>query len=749
MASWKPDLTQAQGPVQLAPPPAADSEEAVQLVLEGLRSMGQRLRTASKEQQIQIQATHIQWASMTDAPTSTSEPQTTVHLVGQTYTARQESVHSSLSGLESHVSTLQIEAPSRGFHELTGISDVRELLKGQRAGPVAVASTITSTSTFTSFAAGPPSTLRSPDSDVLNRAIASFFDCSATLFHVFTQEQIADYQNARFSAAASEESRNQATCVVSAVAAVGLQYLPEGADFSLEQSLYATARHYYDLLLEFNPLEAMKVCALFVLYNIFARSTVALAYIEVGLSLCHQFGIDKPPSSYQGNPEQWTEYRGAWRTLLFFSGWLASSLGYVSGDDTVIRALPVSSPQSHNGFFNLALTIYKLSEIELGNPTDITQVAQNELVKISLLKLRIITMQEAFGEHSVLSLASTRSDLQTWYSNLPQALSLASLSQDYLPSYVRKMVYNVQLMYLCATMLLYRRAASHIVRLIRGAQTISLEHQQDELLTYIAEGRDAARHSATLLSTFFAERAFCKRCWLVIYQAYTTCLVLLFSGVQSHADDGQSEAQQQADLEKARQCLEILEWCGSLDHVARQFHRTLSACYEALVTAGMVTPTQENPRGASPFYPGGTHTTTPSSNAANSITKYFSIPPLGDLAFHRHAYKLLDLLCRPFADSDAQPQASWHDDPASGGFDFGPLLSEKMEWNPGSRNLFQWDLAKIGIPATPSQWPDLSSGGAFLVHAAERSVSTTSSNHFVGSMRPSGWETFPSLMRLC
>ncbi|KAK7992683.1 ankyrin repeat protein [Apiospora saccharicola] len=745
MASWKPDLTQAQGPVQSAPPPAAGSEEAVQLVLEGLRSMGQRLRTASKEQQIQIQATHVQWASMlppsltdqfrvvkTDAPTSTSEPQTTVHLVGETYTARQESVHSSLSGLESHVSTLQIEAPSRGFNELTGISDVRELLRGQRAGPVAVASTITSTSTFTSFAAGPPSTLRrSPDSDVLNRAIASFFDCSATLFHVFTQEQIADYQKARFSAVTSEESRNQATCVVSAVAAVGLQYLPEGADFSLEQSLYATSRHYYDLLLEFNPLEAMKVCALFVLYNIFARSTVALAYIEVGLSLCHQFGIDKPPSSYQGNPEQWAEYRGTWRTLLFFSGWLASSLGYVSGDDTVIRALP-------------------LSEIELGNPTDITQVAQNELVKISLLKLRIIRMQEAFGEHSVLSLASTRSDLQTWYSNLPQALSLASLSQDYLPSYVRKMVYNVQLLYLCATMLLYRRAASHIVRLIRGAQTISLEHQQDELLTYIAEGRDAARHSATLLGMFFAERAFCKRCWLVIYQAYTTCLVLLFSGVQSHADDAPSEAQQQADLEKARQCLEILEWCGSLDHVARQFHRTLSACYEALVTAGMTTPTQENPRGASPFYPSATHhtTTITSSNSADSITKYFLIPPLGDLAFHRHTYKLLDLLCRPFADSDTQQQPSWHD-PASGAFDFGPLQSEKMEWNPGSRNLFQWDLAKIGIPATPSQWPDLSSGGAFLVHAAERSVSTTSSNHFVGSMRPSGWETIPSLMRLC
>ncbi|KAK7932604.1 hypothetical protein PG985_003316 [Apiospora marii] len=649
MASRKPDMT--RGAAQSAPP-AANSEEAVQLVLEGLRNMGQRLRTASKEQQVMIQATHVQWASMpaptpslttfmlskTDAPTSTATktPQTTVHLVGHTYTTGQESVQSSLSGLESHVSTLQIDAPnSIGFHKLTGISDVRELPRGQQAGPAASATT---TSTFTSFAAGPPSLLESPVSDAIQRGVASFFSCSGKLFHVFTQEQIADYQQRRFWGP-TEESRNQATCVVAAVAAVGLQYLPEGADFSLEQSLFTIARHYYDLLLEFNPLEAMKVCALFVLYNIFARSTVALAYIEVGLSLCHQFGIDKPAGSYHGNLEQWSEYRRAWRTLLFFSGWLASSLGYISGDDTVIRALP-------------------LSEIELGNPADITQAfaaAQNELVKISLLKLRIIRMQEAFGEHSVLSVASTRSDLQSWYSNLPQLLSLAGFSQENLPEYVRKMIYNVQLLYLCSIMLLYRRAASHIVRLIRGAQTTSLQHQEEELLKYIAEGRDAARHSATLLSMFYAEQGFCKRCWLVIYQAYTTCLVLLFSSIQCHVDDaGPPDAQQQADLEKARQCLEILEWCGSLDHVARQFHRTLSACCEALVTAGMTTPTQENPRGGdSPFYPGAVpHITSSSPDAADSITKYFSIPPLGDLTFHRHAYKLLDLLCRPFGDSD-------------------------------------------------------------------------------------------------
>ncbi|KAK8045487.1 hypothetical protein PG993_005511 [Apiospora rasikravindrae] len=735
MTSQKRDVTQRGA--QSAQPTAAGSEEAVQLVLEGLRSMDKRYRTASKEQQVLIQATHVQWASMAGSPPPA--PYSTVQVVEQhTYSTRQESVQSGLSGLESHVSTLQIAAP-RSFHELTGISDVRDLLTGQHTAPVA--SVTTFASTFTPLAAG------TTVSDAVQKGIESFFRCSGRLFHVFTEEQIADYQNARLFGT-TEESRNYATCVASAVAAVGLQYLPDDAYASAKQSLYAIARQHYDFLLEFNPLEAMKVCALFVLYNVFARATVALAYIEVGLSLCHQFGIDKPAISYQGEHDQWTEYRRTWRTLLFFSGWLASSLGYVSGDDTLVRAIP-------NFNWKIPPISLKVSQ-PVPQPLSLThltilEVAQNELVKISLLKLRIIRMQEAFGEHSVLSVASTRSDLDSWYNDLPQVMSLDRLSQNDLPAYARKMIYNVHLLYLCASILLYRRVASHIVRLSRAAQSIPLQQQQEELLKYIAEGRDAARDSATLLSIFYAEGAFCKRCWLAIYQAYTTCLVLLFSAVQSYVD-GVPVDSRHADLEKARQCLEILEWCGSLDHVARQFHQTLSPCYEALITAGMTTPTQENPRGDSPFYPGATFTTTATSPNSDCITKYFSIPHMGDLNFHRHAYKLLDLLCRPFADS--QPLSPneradcnlanqpWHD---PSGVDFA-VVPERMEWNPGSRNLFQWDLAKIGIPAAPSQWPDVSSGGAFLVHAAE---SVASSNHFVGSMRPSGWETVPSLMRLC
>ncbi|KAK8068873.1 hypothetical protein PG994_005489 [Apiospora phragmitis] len=275
MSSRKQDMK--QGAAQSAKPTADGSEEAVQLALQELRSMGQRFRTASKEQQVLIQATHVQWASMTDAPTPAPYSN-----VGHTYFARQESVHTERSmhgvgGVNNHLN-VHFYAPCCRLAIHTALAGLGYPPKG----------------------------------------IASFFSCSGKLFHIFTEEQIAYYQKARRSGL-GEQSKNYATCFISAVAAVGLQYLPDGVDMSAEQSLYAVARHYYDFLLEFNPLEAMKVCALFVLYNIFARSTVALAYIEVGLSLCHQFGIDKPASSCRGEQEQWCEYRRIWRTLLFFS----------------------------------------------------------------------------------------------------------------------------------------------------------------------------------------------------------------------------------------------------------------------------------------------------------------------------------------------------------------------------------------------------------------------------------------------
>ncbi|KAK6823622.1 hypothetical protein PG987_013879 [Apiospora arundinis] len=152
----------------------AGSEEAVQLALEQLRSMGQRFRTASKEQQVLIQATHVQWATM---------------------------VSKSYYTTESDVCSL---APLR-------LADHAQILQDGY--------------TYDNIAIHCPFGW----ADRFCQPRISSVNCSGQLFHVFTQDQIADYQRTRLSGP-SDESRDYATCVVSAIAAVGLQYVPNDVD---------------------------------------------------------------------------------------------------------------------------------------------------------------------------------------------------------------------------------------------------------------------------------------------------------------------------------------------------------------------------------------------------------------------------------------------------------------------------------------------------------------------------------------
>jgi hypothetical protein len=52
-------------------------------------------------------------------------------------------------------------------------------------------------------------------------------------------------------------------------------------DFSLETEtyFYDLARHYFDAVVEYHPLRAIKVCTLLAQYNIMSKCMVSLAYV--------------------------------------------------------------------------------------------------------------------------------------------------------------------------------------------------------------------------------------------------------------------------------------------------------------------------------------------------------------------------------------------------------------------------------------------------------------------------------------
>ncbi|KAH8647807.1 hypothetical protein BX600DRAFT_530764 [Xylariales sp. PMI_506] len=805
-------------------------DNIVRMAVDELRNMGDRLRTASRQQQQLIKATQVTWAE-SGQPLARSN-----NLAGAGST--QDVIESRLDLLEGLIKTLQVNSQTNVDRILGGINDIRSILttaagsqgqqQAQQAQPMQIApasvqhpwgapsaaqqltSSLRSTGGFVGKTPATLSTLsvhildpiigmRDPGLDALNKGITGFFSCSGKLFHVFTEDQIERYYRQR-GPENNVQLRKCAMCSTAAVAAVGTQYIHDGFDRSTEESFYDIARHCYEALLETAPLEAMKVCTLLAMYNIFNKATVALAYVEVGLSICRRFGIDKIQNmSSSISQESWLEYRRAWRTLMFFSGWLASTLGYISGNDALHRNI-------------------LLSEVDIGSTSTINEVVQSEMVKISLLKVKIIRMHTSFGELSILSLSSMMEDLEAWHSMMPPVMAIANLSVDNLTPHVRRSIYHVHLLYLGSVILLYRRIASHIVQVNRDHRMLMLPQQHDDLRRFLAEGHHAARHSAIILGMMHREQGVFKRCWLVIFQAYTTCLVLLYSVIQSRLQNDIS-AGQQTDLEHAHLCLEVLGFCGSADHVARKFHETLSGCYNAVVMSrsppatastsnapssptsfrsqAAVNAMPESATASSNYGSYSDNSKTPFSSAANSSTttsflaQYFSVADGGDTAVRSHGLRLLDLLCRPFGDPDeiskgVNENLSFHswEDPSR--YE-AAQLSERLDWRFETTRPFQWDMSKLGIPTTLPTWPsegprrvaadarpdgDSSMGGvgeparlnasSSLGVAARIAVGAggdsahrgtaerpTTPNRFVESSQPNGWQSIPAIMQLC
>ncbi|KAL2674322.1 hypothetical protein Neosp_012773 [[Neocosmospora] mangrovei] len=70
-----------------------------------------------------------------------------------------------------------------------------------------------------------------------------------------------------------------AICCLAAVAAVGVQYNGDDFDVGADAVFYDVARHFFENLVEEQPLDAIKACTMLAMYNILNKATVSLAYI--------------------------------------------------------------------------------------------------------------------------------------------------------------------------------------------------------------------------------------------------------------------------------------------------------------------------------------------------------------------------------------------------------------------------------------------------------------------------------------
>ncbi|KAK8192612.1 hypothetical protein M8818_007782 [Zalaria obscura] len=472
---------------------------------------------------------------------------------------------------------------------------------------------------------------RSVNTATFQEAIATFFSCSGKLYHVFTRAQVDRLYNDIFHNSKQSISK-AALCELCSVAAVGTLYSQEAIPEGVGKLLYRVSKALLDDCIEANSLQASKVCSLLAQYTILTKATVALAYVEFGLSLARRNGVHSryvPPGMSR---DTWIDGKKAWRTLLFFGNWLSSTLGCISSDESL------------NSKMNL-------KDVEIDGERDIADLVQTEMAKIALLKVEIVRTNLAFKELSILSIKNITDDLRKWYTELPPAMYLANLTQHAdIPAELRRTIYFVHLLYLGALMLLYRRVVCHYVQQDHRNMFIN---PLNEVSQYADQGVVAAKQTARILHLLRSEDGIFKRCWLVI-----------IAQKQVH---GFTADQWADDLEQAEKCLDALNFCAQVDQVAQGYHDALSPYYERF-KRDYESQISSSPPGLSDLSTidsvGSDHVVSPGPTPSSYLLTF----PSKGSSHSAAAESLLDMVCKPFGSSanptmEANAACGWSLDP--------------------------------------------------------------------------------------
>ncbi|KAK8025345.1 hypothetical protein PG990_003168 [Apiospora arundinis] len=342
------------------------------------------------------------------------------------------------------------------------------------------------------------------DTTRIQTAVDTFFETSEQWFLVFTKETIMRYHRDIYvnSPDRPQPVKQAELCCLCAVAAVGMlnTYNDEQA-VGYSETLYHTSTNYFSLLYKILPLDAIKVCTLLANFNIKNKRTTALAFVEIGLSLCMKHNLNDDNFREPGMAEDtWFNHRKTWRTLLFQSLLLSSTLGYVFGGGLYFEEFP-------------------LSDVELETVPMLQITVSRELTKLCILKASISRMDFTLKGQTAASPGALMQDLQEWYRQLPNDLYLAALIEEQ-GTEKRVAIYYVNLMFLSATGLLYRRTAGRFLRSVgfvtRGAALPPDVASSKYVFENAREGILAAQQAARIFEFLVLEDVGIWKCWLVI-----------------------------------------------------------------------------------------------------------------------------------------------------------------------------------------------------------------------------------------
>jgi hypothetical protein len=161
------------------------------------------------------------------------------------------------------------------------------------------------------------SALRS-QSDTFKHAFSVFLQCTATLFHVYSQEQVNEVLDSFLHI--KEPVSLSTLCEACSIAAVGSRYSRSAIPAERGGYYFNVSKLLLDDCIEKSPLKAIKVCALLAMCNIVNKSTVAFAYVELGLAIARLQGLFAQDRPLALDVETWIDSKKVFRSLVLCRG---------------------------------------------------------------------------------------------------------------------------------------------------------------------------------------------------------------------------------------------------------------------------------------------------------------------------------------------------------------------------------------------------------------------------------------------
>ncbi|KAI1612254.1 hypothetical protein EDD36DRAFT_420102 [Exophiala viscosa] len=363
----------------------------------------------------------------------------------------------------------------------------------------------------------------------------TFFACTGTLFYILSTEEASELFRSVYM---DEEGPTKAALgAICAIACVASQYDEVTIDHSVRQSYYETAKFYLDDCIEEDEVLGMRVLCLLSIYCAMDKRLTAWTWVLTGLKLARLRGIHLEQRPTSTSPEEWISQKKIMRTLIFLASWLSASLG--------------SNPEIMAAFQPVFEESYAVAE---DNPT-IESLVQEQMTSIGVLTTGVLKDVFLKKQLSVVATREHKLKLAEWLSKIPAPMQLDSLTRN------ESLTTNQR----------------------RSVFLVHLDGDMDEALAYAEDAVAAALHSALLLRSLMSGRAIFKRCWLIIYQSFSACTVLLFHVAQKRLH-GARPAEYEEELSHAESCLDTLEYCSQGDLVAKGYHEMLQFYYKALKT---------------------------------------------------------------------------------------------------------------------------------------------------------------------